>query len=114
MKGKSILRNFSRIVGIIVHENKRYFAASILLDLSSSIYPFINIFLLKYLIEAIEVGVSFVDFIKLAVFAVAMNLLDVYKRQVSGRARYCPTGRNFSGDLCGGGALGCRSAGSEG
>ena len=75
MKGKSILRNFSRIVGIIVHENKRYFAASILLDLSSSIYPFINIFLLKYLIEAIEVGVSFVDFIKLAVFAVAMNLL---------------------------------------
>lgn len=74
MKNNNIVKNYFRILKIIAHENKKFLFASVLLVISSSAYPFINIFLLKYLLEAIERKTSLEDFIIFAIVAVSINL----------------------------------------
>lgn len=85
MKNNNIIANYFRVLKIIARENKKFLFASVLLDISSSVYPFINIFLLKYLLESIERKKSLEDFVKLAIIAVSINLVITGIKIISDR-----------------------------
>lgn len=75
MKINQVLNNFKKLSSIIIQENKKYIVYSIFFIMASIIEPFIGIFILKFIIEAIETGVAFTDLVRFMVIVFLFNIV---------------------------------------